>query len=308
MANSFIDLYPQYEVKKQDNSACANPFVKNHLTSVTNYKKLNNDLNRIQKGVDVFIRSVNSAEKRLSNNPLQMFFTGLLNIIPGARRLSPIEDNEKQHNLFKAVGLGLLAVINLKEDLRDMLSVFGKTKSEIDKEYKAVFKFFAGTPVETFLKKSELGEHIYYDIDTTLGDTFIGEKMRNALGVSEKIEVFSKKIYYPLMKNPETINRIYVKTTGHFIGKVISLSLRRITKLGLIFASILELPAIIKSVKDKKYKQIPKSVLNILSYTFCGAFFSALGALTIGTAGSVLGLGAGLYLGNQLIKSLNPKF
>jgi len=308
LANSFVDLYPQYDVKKQENSACVNPFVESCLKSLRNPKNLNNDLIGIQNGVDVFIRSLNNAEKKLSGNPLQMFFTGLMNIIPAARRLAPIEDNEKTNNTFKAVGLGLLAVINLKEDLRDLLSVFGKTKSEINKEYKAVFKFFAGTPVETFLKKSELGEYIYYDIDTTMGDTFIGEKIRNRLGISEKIEVFSKKIYYPLMKNPETINRIYVKTSGPFIGKVISLSLRRVTKLGLIFATILELPAIIKSVKDKKYKQLPKSALNIIAYSLCGAFFSALGALTIGTAGSVLGLGTGFYLGNQFIKSLNPKF
>ncbi len=166
LGNNIVNLYPQYDVKKADNTASSNPFVKNHLNSVTNYKKLNNDLNRIENGVDTFIRTINNAEKNISNNPFRILFTGLLNIIPGTRRVAPIENNEKQDNKFKAAGLGVLALINLKEDLRDLLSVFGKTKNGLNKEYKAVFKFFAGTPFENWLLKSKLGEHIFYDIDT----------------------------------------------------------------------------------------------------------------------------------------------
>jgi hypothetical protein len=308
LGNSFVNLYPQYDLKKADNSAPINPFVKSHLNSVTNYKKLNNDLNRIQNGVDVFIKTLNSAEKKISNNPLQMLFAGLLSVIPVARRITPIEDNDKNNNVFKAVGLGLLALINLKEDFRDILSTLGKTKSELDPEFKAVFKFFAGTPVEPLLKRSELGRKIFYEIDTTLADTTLGNVLENYLKVDKEIKKCPKKIFYPFVKKAEIIEREYVKFTGKYLSKIFMLSLRRITKLGLLFAAVLELPKLVNETKKGNYKQIPKSLTNIATYAFFGAFVSSLGAYTIGTAGSVFGLGIGLYLGNKISKLLNSNY
>jgi hypothetical protein len=237
-----------------------------------------------------------------------MLFTGLLNIIPATRRLAPIEDNEKQSNRFKAVGLGLLALINLKEDFRDLMSVFGKTKNELDKEYKAVFKFFAGTPVEAFLMKSETGRNFFHKEDIALADTMFGEKIKDCLGVSEKLKTFPKEIYYPFSKKPEIIKREYVKISGSLFAKVITLSLNRITKLGLIFAVILELPKLIDEITKQNYKQIPKSFLNICCYTVCGALASSIGAYTLGAAGSVLGLGIGYYMGNNISKHVNSKY
>jgi len=308
LGNNFVNLYPQYDLKKADNSAPVNPFVKNHLNSVTNYKNLNNDLNRIQNGVDVFIKRINNAEKKLSNNPLQMLFTGLLSIIPATRRLAPIEDNEKQNNLFKAVGLGLLAMINLKEDFRDILSTIGKTKSEVDKEYKAVFKFFAGTPVEPLLKKSEIGRKIFYEVDTALGSTNLALKLEEKLGVQHYDKLVKKEIFFPIINKSEIIKRKYIKFTGPFAGKVLMLGLNRITKLGLIFMAMLEMPTIIREMKNKKdYKQIVKSSNNVIISSFFGAFSSALLAYMFGTAGSVFGLGLGLYIGNKTSKYLNSK-
>jgi len=308
LGNNLVNLYPQYDLKKTDNSVPTNPFVKNHLNSITNYKKLNSDLNRIQNGVDTFIRTINSAEKKMSNNPLSMLFTGLMSIIPATRRLAPIEDNEKQNNRFKALGLGILAMINLKEDLRDLLSVFGKTKNELNKEYKAVFKFFAGTPVENWLMKSETGRKIFFDIDKTLAESGIGEIISNKINIEENFKMTKREVFYPFMKNPERIYRPYKKFTGPFWKKVIMLSLNRITKLGLLFACILEMPKIAEEIKKGNYKQIPKSAVNILSFALCGAFVSAFGTYTAGIAGSVLGLGIGFYLGNQISKVINSNY
>jgi len=305
LGNNFVNLYPQYDFKKTNSSAPVNPFVKNHLNSVTNYKKLNNDLNRIQNGVDVFIKRLNNTEKKISNNPLQMLFTGLLSIIPATKRLAPIEDNEKQNNLFKAVGLGLLALINLKEDLRDLLSVFGKTKSGVDKEYKAVFKFFAGTPIESLLMKSKTGREIFKKFDTTLADTFLGESLRNKLNITQELELVERKIYYPFSKHPEIIERPYIKFSGSFVGKVAMLGLNRITKLGLLFAAILELPKIIQETEKGNYKQISKSLINVASFALFGAFTSSFLAFPFGVAGSVLGLGIGFYIGNKVSKYIN---
>ncbi len=305
LGNNIVNLYPQYDVKSQDNSPCINPFVKNHLNSVTNYKKLHRDLNKIQNGVDVFIRTINNTEKKIYNNPLQMFFAGVMSIFPASRRLAPIEDNEKQNNRFKAFGLGLLALINLKEDIRDLLSVFGKTKNELDKEYKAVFKFFAGTPVENWLLKSETGRKIFYDIDKSFGDSFVADKILEKFKIKQDSITAKKEIYYPLINKTEIIIRESRKFDCPLLGKVIMLSLNRITKLGLLFACILELPKTISEVKKGNYRQLPKSALNVISYSLFGAVTSSLFAYLFGPAGSVLGLGIGFYIGNQLTKSVN---
>jgi len=309
LGNNIVNLYPQYDVISQDNSSCINPFVKNHLNAVTNYKKLHRDLNKIQNGVDVFIRTINNTEKKIYNNPLQMFFAGVMSIFPTSRRLAPIEDNEKQNNRFKAFGLGLLALINLKEDIRDLLSVFGKTKNELDKEYKAVFKFFAGTPVENWLLKSEIGEKIFYDLDISLGETnFAEQKLLKILNIKEKTKICKRQINFPFSKEPETILRKYKIFNGKFLNKILMLSLNRITLLGLIFAGILELPKIISEFEKGNYKQILKSSTNVISYAVFGALVSSLGAYTLGTAGSVLGLGFGLLLGSKFGKFINSQY
>ncbi len=308
LGNNFVNLYPQYDLNKTDSSAPVNPFVKNHLNSVTSYKKLHRDLNKIHNGVDVFIKTINNTEKKISNNPLEMFFTGLFSIIPATRRIAPIEDNEKGNNRFKAFGLGLLALINLKEDFRDMLSIFGKTNNTLDKEYKAVFKFFAGTPVETLLKKSEFGEKIFYNIDKSFGDSFIADKILEKYKIKQYFTKKPKEIYYPLINKTEIIIREGRKFDGPFFGKVLMLSLNRITKLGLLFTCILELPKTINEVKKGNYRQLPKSTLNVISYSLFGAITSSLFAYLFGAAGSVLGLGIGFYLGNQLAKAVNGRY
>jgi len=308
LGNNFVNLYPQYDFKKTDDSVSSNPFVKNHLNSAANYKKLHRDLNKIQSGVDVFIKTINNAEKKIANNSLQMFFAGVMSIFPASRRLAPIENNEKDHNRFKAVGLGLLALINLKEDIRDLLSVFGKTKNELDKEYKAVFKFFAGTPVETLLMKSETGRKIFYDIDKSFGDSLIADKILEKFKIKQNSITASKEIYYPLINKTEIIIRESRKFDGSLLGKVLMLSLNRITKLGLLFACILELPKTISEVKKGNYRQLPKSALNVIFYSLFGAVTSSLFAYLFGTAGSVLGLGIGFYIGNQLTKTVNGKY
>ncbi len=291
----------------KDNYVPVNPFVKNHLNSVTNYKKLNNDLNRIHNGVDVFIKTLNNTEKKISNNPLQMLFTGLLGIIPATRRISPIEDNEKGNNRFKAFGLGLLALINLKEDFRDMLSICGLSRSNAPKGYYSKFKFFVGTPVENWLKKTERGQDFFDDWDTTLADTKIGDKIYNYMNIKEDLRRFPKETKFPFCK-PEIIHREYTKLEGKFLGRLACLTMNRVTKIGLVFMSLLELPSIYKAIKINDYSQIPKSALNVVSCTVCGGLFSALlSLLTHSPAGSVIGLGLGLFIGNKIQQLIYTK-
>jgi len=86
------------------------------------------------------------------------------------------------------------------------------------------------------------------------------------------------------------------------------LTLNRITKLGLLFAVLLELPKIVDEAKNGNYRQIPRSFTNVISYALFGALASSIGAYTLGSAGSVLGLGFGFWLGSRISKLLNASY
>lgn len=291
-----------------------NQLIKDTYTSNINVKpnpvqdkKLVQDVQSIKDTFHSFMKvrdKVNSVDSNLKKELL----TFALAPFPLGRRIMPVKNNNDDDNNIKAIGLGALGLINVKEDCRDILTILGKT-SKVDPELKSRFKFFAGTFLEPLLLKSELGKKIFYDYDTTLAETNFGDNLTKVLGVKHKIKLIKKEINFPFSKTPETIKREYIFLEGHFINKVAVLSLNRMTKISIIFASILELPKIIESmIKDKSGKQIGKSAINVTSYTLCGALLSSLGALTFGAAGSVLGLGIGLYLGNQFSKWINSKY
>lgn len=231
---------------------------------------------------------------------------GALNTIPTTRRLVNVKDN-KDNNKVKAAGLGLIGLINAKEDLRDLMSIIGRSKSEAPEGYFALYKFFAGSFLERPLENTDIGMFILHKLDKPIADTEIGRIIQSKLDVKEEREIFQKQIKFPFNKK-EIIIREYIKHDGSFIGKLVCLSMNRATKLGLLFMSLLELPAIYKSAKEKgDYSQITKSIVNVASCTICGALGSALLSLiTCGhPASSVIGLGLGLFVGNKLSLFLN---
>ncbi len=115
-------------------------------------------------------------------------------------------------------------------------------------------------------------------------------------------------ILIPIKKEPEIIFREYKKFSGPLTSKIAMLTLNRITKLGLIFMAMLEIPKIINETKKGNYKQIPAAFVNIISFAFFGALLSSIGTYTFGVAGSVLGLGLGYYAGGTVSKYFNSKY
>lgn len=302
-------LYPQYKNndRRQQNIPVDNDRRSGIDRRTNSDSYLRQDLKQVKDTFAVF-RTAEKAKldyihSKTNNN---LFLKGIFSCVPALRRIDSIEDN--RNDRLKAYGLGTLAIINLKEDFRDILSVVGLAKSEAPEGFKPVFKFFNGTIVENWLRKTQKGKKLLNNIDITLADTNFMKNYLENNNIEWQKRLYSKEIKYPLVKNPERVTREYIKYECGLNHQILLHSLNRITKLGLIFAGILEIPNIAKSIKQgHDYKQILKSAISVVSYASIGALCSATGAVFAGSAGSVLGLGFGFFVGNQLSRHINSK-
>lgn len=298
--------------------------------------KISNDISTIKNTyasiphAKEFIDAVNKRDSFVKQN--SVLIEGAASCFPGARTVVSIDNSKKDNNKIKTYGLIGIAAINLQEYLRDLLSIFGKTKSNAEPGFLAKFKFFAGTFLEEPLKKSKIGQYILYNLDTTLSDTNIFKNFMFKNGIKRDSEYFEKEIHYPFGIK-ETIEREYVNYIKvnenvnpfkYHVGKELCYTLDRIPKISLAIGLFLEIPKIITEIKEKQnYKQIAKSSLNVGSYTIGGAFtsviFSQIGtaagmifcpplAPVLSSAGSVIGFGLGMYLGNKAAQSLNSQY
>ncbi|MDD3012071.1 MAG: hypothetical protein PHC34_00010 [Candidatus Gastranaerophilales bacterium] len=270
------------------------------------------DINLINKtGIDTFTHT--------SDEVKEVIF-GAASLIPGARRIVLIDDNAENHNNVKAAGLGLVGLINLKEDIRDVLSIFGLAKSEATEGYYSKFKFFNGTLLEKPLKKSELGKKIFYNSDITIGDLKFTDKIYDYLGIQRQTNFFNKTVDYAGVSK-ETFNREYVNfiakkgtelsKSGLFAGKLVGLTMNRMPVLSLAIAGALELPNIIEALKNGNGKnQTLKSATSVGLSITTGALLSSFLTITghLGPAGSIIGLGLGFLIGSKTAKFINSKY
>jgi len=134
------------------------------------------------------------------------------------------------------------------------------------------------------------------------------EKIFGKFNIKNRAKTFKKTVHYPLINKSETVFREYVELKGSLLNKTLLLMANRITLLGLIFLGLLEIPKIIDSVKKKDYKQIGKSSITVIATLGAGALMSSFLAITAGSAGSVLGFGLGMFLGNRFSKFINSNF
>lgn len=294
-----IDIQEDKRVNPTEQRQVSRPVLDDKIRKdISNVK---NTFAVIKTDKDTFtIKSIDDIKSKNKNNKAVEFVGDLF---PSTRRVLSVEENKD--NRIKALGLGMVGLINLKEDIRDILSILGLTKSQAPKGYYSRFKFFSGTLVEKYLEKSELGKRVLIVVDASLADTYWGEKLDSYLKITPDIQTFSKEIKYPFLKK-EILQREYVQLNGKLASNILSLTLHRITKIGLGVAFILEIPAIVKSVREKKnYKQISRSLFNVSLCSLLGALTSSLLTVITGSpAGSVIGLGLGIYMGNQLTKKL----
>lgn len=279
--------------------------LKDDITKVkTNFDKIYvsfKEYDTLSKSSPAYYASIIKNKKTKTNKEL---INLALSPIPMARRIVNIDNNEEDHNIFKAIGLAAIAFINLKEDLRDIMSIFGKTKSHAPDGYYSKYGFFVGTSAEGRLQKSEWGRSIL-KLDRTMGETVFDNLIKNKLKVNVTREKFNKEINH-IGGKAEKVLRRHVKLEGNKIGKLITLTLYRIPILSLFIVGILETPSIIKAKKNTKLKQATNSALNVVLGIGVGAFFSALLA-PINPALPVMGLGVGYYVGGKIAKAIGFK-
>lgn len=221
--------------------------------------------------------------------------------IPMLRRFVGIKNNQDDHNPVKATGLAVVAALNVKEDIRDMLSAVGKSKSAAPDGYYSKYGFFVGTPIEKFLNKSEVGRKISDGVDITVGETKLVKKILKKFGIEIQNAKISRTVKH-LNGKEETLLRNYVKVEGRNISKILLLSMHRMPVIGLVVASLLELPSVFKAKKEDKLKQTANSALNVVCGAACGALLSATAAVLVPqfVGLPVMALGLGYYLGSKI--------
>lgn len=247
-----------------------------------------------------------SADKNQKRMTGQEIVNIALSPIPMARRLVNIDKNmEDKDNHSKAIGLTAIAAMNVQEDVRDLLTIFGRAKSHAPQGYNVKYGFFVGTSVEKWLQKTVWGKNLLRK-DTTIAEDKLGKFIMNKLGVTlADKQKFSKEINH-LTGETESVLRRYVKLEGSRFGKIIVLALYRMPKLSLLAAGLLELPNVIKAENKNKFKQIINSTLSVVVGLGCGALFSALLA-PLNPVLPIMGLGVGYYVGSKIAKAIGFK-
>jgi hypothetical protein len=230
--------------------------------------KLNQDINSVK---NIFQDNQNDSKQKLTEEAFCM--------IPFSRSFFGISDALHNHETVKAIGKGLVQLVNVKPDSKDIKDA---TIQLLNKDFKLYehqkpFSFIQGTYFDKIPILHKIGNY-----DITLYDTNWGSYICDKLGAtrSEFIE--------------ESL-----KLNGTLASKIVGRALLRIPILSLVFLGLLEIPAILKA--DNHIKQAVKSGINIISIVSLGALLGAAGAY-LGPVGSLLGLGIGSYLGNKIAK------
>lgn len=306
--------------------------------------KLYADLNKVQDTFKAFIHNtdqfkstVNNLDNKAHHNKelTHAAFAAFSPIVP-LRRISSIPDNIEDKNYERAAGILGLMIFNLPEDCRDMRNSIKqisdivlpeKTKNSIQKQFPKIyetfveykkpydytkfqhsFSFFKGTWFEPLLKlPGKLGKQIsdtLYCSDKTLYSSKVGKCFRKLLKISEGADsptgIFDIKGREIFAKSIEG---------GNELTRLIGRSMLRIPVLGIYVLSLLELPAIIKSLKKGETviekagsvsKQTAKSTIFVTAMSSGMGIFGALGFKKFGATGSLIGMGIGSIIGGLI--------
>ncbi|MDD3012210.1 MAG: hypothetical protein PHC34_00715 [Candidatus Gastranaerophilales bacterium] len=310
--------------------------------------KLNQDINRskdvfaaFKNDKDQFIKKVEKydevSKKSTFGKTKKLALAALSPIVP-VRRISSLPDNIDDENYTRAVGLLGIMAFNLPEDCRDMrnsirqisnklLSAqsrekikdrfpkFFETFIRYDKKYDYTkyqhpFSFFRGTWFEPLLElKGNIGEKLsgmLYKADKSLFDTKFGNYMQKLLNITEG-EVTSSNIFD--VKDEEVLAKSI--KGGNKLTRIVGRGMLRMPVLGIYALSILELPALIKSLKKRETikekaesvaKQTTKSAVYVSAMSFGIGLIGALGHKKFGATGSLIGMGLGSVISGLLSK------
>lgn len=239
--------------------------------------------------------------------------------LPQFRRLESVSNEVNGGQAATALGLAGLVLMNLPEDCRDVIDATKQVKCMITgekydgaykhREYQHNFSFLKGTIIETWVyKHADAGKkwaNWLINNDKTLAETKFGEKVLNAVGCEEK-DIIETQITN--IKGLKTEATMY---GGTKFAELTGRALKRTTFLGVLVMGVLELPKILSSttkgddISEKTasaIKQSAKSALNVASITASMGYCGAIGSKCCKGFGSLIGMGVGAILGNEISK------
>ena len=239
------------------------------------------------------------------------------------RRFLGVKESSENNNKIKTVGLALLAINNPPMDLSDINSVFKQIKGKkIAPNPKQIeFTFAQDTLIEFLIKKLRNKiDHRKFDatydkIDKSLFNTKLVQKIVKTLNIKVTKEIKPDQ-NIDLIKNGLKQNKIYIIKGKSKIAKLICRSLMRIPILSIVAFSLLEIPDIVKSIKNEKQKhkkleaaskQILRSGINITTMITGMAIIGTILDRHFGALGSLIGIGIGNYLGEKIGIFINNK-
>lgn len=233
------------------------------------------------------------------------------------RRIASLPDKINQGDVFGAIGLTSLMIINLPEDMRDVKSAYnqiahsGTFKPSYNTvKYQHDFSFFKGTLLQDYMDnciKSEKGKAAvkkWYESDKSLYNSKFGSLVKKALNITDKVADNADQTWTDGLNIGRKLTE--VKAPNAF-ARMTGRAMKRVTVYGLAAMAILEIPKIIKAFSKKGnseeklkegVKQTAKSGINVATVLTGIAYGGAIGASKFGIFGSLAGMGVGAMLGS----------
>lgn len=232
------------------------------------------------------------------------------------RRIASLPDKINQGDVFGALGLTSLMLINLPEDMRDVKSAYNQLSNSSYNpaydyhKYQHDFSFFKGTLLQDFMDncvKSDKGKATvkkWYESDKSLYNSKFGSLVKKALKITDQVAPDDAQTW----KDGLNIGRklVEVKAPNKF-AELTGRAMKRVTVYGLATMALLEIPKIIKSLSKKGTteeklkegtKQTAKSGINVVTVLAGIGYGGAIGSSKFGIFGSLVGMGVGAMLGS----------
>lgn len=244
----------------------------------------------------------------------------IFDMFPLTNRITGVEKNKHEHKKLANVGFGVMALINLPEDFRDLTDVVKQIKSEWKGDNSFVqpydyskaqhpFSLFRGSlmrnlinynknPFPRIVEKLRNADKTM--LDTKLGENFLCKNKITYTEIPTKIFDVASSERTPFVVKAKQF------AGGNPFTELTARALIRTPKLGVLAYSAIETANCVDNVVkgQNPFKSIYNSTIDLTSSIVGMGYGGAFGAKHFGAAGSVIGMGIGTILGKLTAKEL----
>ena len=280
-------------------------------------RRFSMDRRQASKPVFASINKLKNNVDRLDKSTLdtQQAVLYALSPLPPARRISSLPDTLEDKNYSRAGLLLGMAAANFPGDVREMglagkelKNIFTKGLPAISYEGQHQAKFFQNTFMSSLPKKYPWLKKL----DKTLYSTDFGKTLRKIFNIKITEEPF-KTTERLIFNKGKKLQKF--KFTGNSFQKITGRALMRTPLLGLVPSTILEVPALIKSVQKEeaifdKAKSFTKQLCKSAGYVgLLNTGIALVGAtlMPYGYIAALIGMGIGGSVGLMASKHLNKQ-